>query len=49
MLLPLYKRTAGKDEVATGSRVAAIEQAIINIQRMRISVDFHAGHLVFIC
>jgi hypothetical protein len=49
MLLPLCKRTAGKDEVAAGSGAAVIEQAMIIFQRMRILVDFHAGHLVFIC
>jgi hypothetical protein len=49
MLLPPCKRTAGKDEVAASCGAAVIEQAMINIQHMRILVDFHAGHLVFIC
>jgi hypothetical protein len=49
MLLPPCKRTAGKDEVPAGSVAAVIEQAMINFQRLRILVDFHAGHLVFIC
>jgi hypothetical protein len=48
MLLPPCKRTAGKDEVAASSGAAVIEQAMIIFQRMRILVDFHAGHLVFI-
>ena len=47
--LPLRKRTAGKDEPAARCAAIVVEQGIIYFQYIRLLVDFHAAHTVFIC